>query len=123
MARMPDSQCGADGEPAPAQNPAPSAPPLLSVVIAVRDPDRAAPLLTLYRDYAQQLETLQWPYEFVFAVEGTEPSVLAPLRRLRDRGEPGGGPRGYGGCRCVRAFALGGLVPDWWDGSGGPGAL
>jgi len=79
---------------------------LLSVVIAVRDPDRAAPLPTLYRDYAQQLETLGWPYEFVFAVEGTEPSVLAPLRRLRDRGEPVAGlafSRWYGGATALAA--------------------
>lgn len=61
---------------------------LLSVVIAVRDPDRAAPMGQLYRDYKEQLDRMGLRYEFVFAVQGDHPDVIGDLRRLKEDGEP-----------------------------------
>lgn len=60
----------------------------LSVVIAVRDPERAAPIPQLYQDYKEQIEKIGCPYEFVFAVEGDQPEVVDNLRLLTDEGEP-----------------------------------
>lgn len=60
----------------------------VSVVIAVRDPERAAPIPQLYEEYKTQLERVGRPYEFVFAVEGDAPGVVEDLRRLAEDGEP-----------------------------------
>ncbi len=60
----------------------------ISVVIAVRDPERAAPIPQLYEEYKTQLEKVGRPYEFVFAVEGDAPDVVEVLRRLAEAGEP-----------------------------------
>jgi len=60
----------------------------LSVVIAVRDPERVASISQLYREYKEQLDGVGWPYEFVFAVEGDQPTIVEDLRRLTEEGEP-----------------------------------
>jgi hypothetical protein len=60
----------------------------LSVVIAVRDPQQAHPIPELYRDYKEQLQTLDRSFEFVFAVEGNHPEVIHQLRQLTEAGEP-----------------------------------
>lgn len=60
----------------------------LSVVIAVRDPDRAAPIPQLYEEYKAQLDEVGCRFEFIFAVEGDQPTVVKDLRRLTDAGEP-----------------------------------
>lgn len=60
----------------------------LSVVIAVRDPKRAASIPQLYEEYKEQLDAVGQPYEFVFAVEGSAPEVLEDLRQLAEDGEP-----------------------------------
>jgi hypothetical protein len=59
-----------------------------SVVIAVRDPERAASIPTLYKEYKEQLDAVGHPYEFIFAVEGDAPDVVDDLRRLSEEGEP-----------------------------------
>jgi len=61
---------------------------VLSVVIAVRDPDRAAPIPQLYEEYKAQLDAVGHPYEFIFAVEGDAPDLIDDLRRLTEEGEP-----------------------------------
>jgi hypothetical protein len=61
---------------------------LLSVVIAVRDPERAAPIPQLYQEYRDQLDEVGCAYEFIFAVEGDQPTVVDNLRRLIEEGEP-----------------------------------
>ena len=61
---------------------------VLSVVIAVRDPERAAPMPQLYAEYKAQLDELDYPHEFVFAVEGEQPTVVKDLRRLANNGAP-----------------------------------
>lgn len=61
---------------------------LLSVVIAVRDPEQAAPMDQLYGDYKEQLERVGLQYEFIFAVQGDQPDVIDDLRRLKEKGEP-----------------------------------
>ena len=61
---------------------------LLSVVIAVRDPERAAPMDQLYGDYKEQFERVGLRYEFIFAVQGDHPDVIDDLRRLKEKGEP-----------------------------------
>lgn len=60
----------------------------LSVVIAVRDPDRAAPIPQLYEEYKRQLDTVGWTYEFIFALEGEQPTIVEDLRGLTEEGEP-----------------------------------
>lgn len=61
---------------------------LLSVVIAVRDSERAAPMRQLYGDYKEQLSDAGLRYEFIFAVQGDHPDVIDDLRRLKKEGEP-----------------------------------
>jgi len=61
---------------------------LLSVVIAVRDSERAAPMKQLYGDYKEQLSEAGLQYEFIFAVQGDHPDVIDDLRRLKKEGEP-----------------------------------
>lgn len=60
----------------------------LSVVIAIRDPERAASIPQLYGEYKDQFDTVGRPYEFIFAVEGDAPEVLGDLRQLTEKGEP-----------------------------------
>jgi len=60
----------------------------LSVVIAVRDPERAASIPQLYQEYKEQLDEVGWSYEFIFAVEGDQPTIVKDLRRLTEGGEP-----------------------------------
>jgi len=60
----------------------------LSIVIAVRDPERAAPMSQLYTEYKKELEGLGYPLEFIFAVEGDQPAVVEDLRQLNEDGEP-----------------------------------
>jgi len=59
-----------------------------SIVIAVRDPERAASIPQLYEEYKEQFDAIGQPYEFVFAVEGNAPEVVEDLRRLVEDGEP-----------------------------------
>lgn len=61
---------------------------VLSVVIAVRDPQRAAAIRTLYEEYKEQIDAVGRPYEFIFAVEGDAPEVVSDLRQLSEEGEP-----------------------------------
>jgi len=60
----------------------------LSVVIAVRDPERAAPIPQLYEEYKEQIDAVGQPYEFIFAVEGSAPEIVEDLRQLAEDGEP-----------------------------------
>ena len=60
----------------------------LSIVIAIRDPERAAPIPRLYEEYKEQFDATGYPYEFIFAVEGSAPEVGEDLRRLTEEGEP-----------------------------------
>lgn len=61
---------------------------LLSIVIAVRDPERAAPMDQLYKDYKEQFENLGLAYEFIFALEGQHTALINTLRLLKQEGEP-----------------------------------
>lgn len=60
----------------------------LSVVIAIREPERIGPIEQLFADYKQQLEQTGLTYEFVFVMEGRHPAVYEPLKRLKEAGEP-----------------------------------
>lgn len=60
----------------------------VSVVIAVRDPERVAPIPQLYEEYKDQLDRVGRSYEFIFAVEGDQSEVVDELRRLTESGEP-----------------------------------
>jgi glycosyltransferase involved in cell wall biosynthesis len=60
----------------------------LSVVIAIRDRERAASIPQLYEEYKAQFDAIGHPYEFVFAVEGSGSEVVGDLRQLVDDGEP-----------------------------------
>ena len=60
----------------------------LSVDIAVRDPERAAPMRQLYEEYKEQIGKQGQTYEFIFAVEGDQPSVIEDLRQFVEEGEP-----------------------------------
>ena len=60
----------------------------LSVVIAVRDPDRAAPMAALYADYTEQFDQVGLTYEFIFVIEGDQPVVIDALRALKEEGAP-----------------------------------
>ena len=60
----------------------------LSVIIAVRDPERAAPIQQLYREYKQQLARTGRRCEFIFVVEGNHAALIEDLRQLKERGEP-----------------------------------
>lgn len=57
----------------------------LSVVIAVRDPRRAAPMRQLIAEYEHQLEKTGFSYEFIFVIEGNQPSVVDELRQLKEK--------------------------------------
>lgn len=59
----------------------------LSVIIAVRDPERAAPMRQLYGEYKKQLEKTGLRYEFIFAIEGDQPAVVNDLCQLKESGE------------------------------------
>lgn len=59
----------------------------LSVVIAIRDPERAAPIQELHKDYKRQLERIGLPHEFVYVVEGDHPGVVTELSQLKESGE------------------------------------
>jgi glycosyltransferase involved in cell wall biosynthesis len=59
----------------------------LSVVIAIRDPERAASLRELYHDYRREVEETGLSYEFIFVVEGDQPVVVDELRELKAGGE------------------------------------
>lgn len=60
----------------------------LSVVIALRDPDRMVPVESLYVTYKKQMELTGLKYEFVFVVDGDFPRVFDDLIRLKEEGEP-----------------------------------
>lgn len=78
----------------------------VSVIIAVRDPERAAPTAQLYEEYKKQIGKLGDTYEFVFAVEGDQPHILKDLRRLAAEGEPVTAlvfSRWYGGATALSA--------------------
>jgi len=59
----------------------------LSIVIAVRDPHRAAPMEKLFREYKEQIEKTGLHYEFIFVIEGDHPSVIDTLTSLKENGE------------------------------------
>lgn len=60
----------------------------VSIVIAVRDPERAAPIPKLYEEYKEQLDRVGRSCEFIFAVEGDQSGAVDELRRLTEGGEP-----------------------------------
>ena len=60
----------------------------VSVVIAVRDPEKAAPLRELYHMYREALEAAGVTYECIFALEGEQPESVEALLSLKDEGEP-----------------------------------
>ena len=62
--------------------------PDLSVVIAVRQPDKAAPIAELYATYKEQIEKLNKSYEFVFILEGKHTAFFDALVNLKETGEP-----------------------------------
>lgn len=60
----------------------------LSVVIALRDPERMVPVQSLYATYKRQIEQTGLRYEFIFIVDGDFPAVFEDLCRLKAEGEP-----------------------------------
>lgn len=60
----------------------------LSVVIAVRDPDKTAPLQELYHEYRKALHEAGVTYECIFALEGEQSVNVDTLLRLKEKGEP-----------------------------------
>lgn len=59
----------------------------LSVIIVVRDPERASPIQQLYFDYKEQVEKTGLNYEFIFVIQGRHPKVFVPLSQLKAQGE------------------------------------
>ena len=59
----------------------------LSVIIVVRDPERASPVQQLFFDYKEQVEKTGLNYEFIFVVQGSHPKVFGPLSHLKEQGE------------------------------------
>ena len=60
----------------------------VSVVIVIRDPQRAAPMPDLYQEYRRQLEDTGLQYEFIFVLEGNQEKTLEDLRLLKEGGKP-----------------------------------
>jgi len=60
----------------------------LSVIIAVRDPERAARIDQLYFDYKSQIDKTGLRFEFIFVFEGGDSAMVDDLRRLKEDGEP-----------------------------------
>lgn len=59
----------------------------LSVIIAIRDSERAAPIRKLFEEYKLQLERIGHSYEFIFVIEGNHPEIVSELTQLNDEGE------------------------------------
>ncbi|MBD3276102.1 MAG: glycosyltransferase [Candidatus Marinimicrobia bacterium] len=59
----------------------------LSVVIAIRDPQKADPLHPLYLEYKEQVLRTGLSFEFIFVVEGNHPSVVEELVKIKESGE------------------------------------
>jgi len=59
----------------------------LSVIIAIRDPERASPIEQIYYEYKQQIERAGLRYEFIFVIGGKDSGVFKDLCRLKENGE------------------------------------
>ena len=59
----------------------------LSVIIAVRDSQRAAPIQDLYFEYKKEVEKTGLRYEFIFVIEGKHTDIFEALLALKERGE------------------------------------
>lgn len=59
----------------------------LSVIIAIRDPKKAAPVEQLYDDYKTQINKTGYKFEFIFIIEGEQPEIVKNLTLLTEHEE------------------------------------
>lgn len=96
--RDPGQPPGGEGDPTRAPGGDARTEPAVSVIVPVTE--RPEPLDELYREYATGLSAVDGGVEFLFAAPGWRREELAPLRQLRDEGEP------------VRVLEVGGEITE-----------